>query len=323
MKDFLKLIGWKELIVILLTFVLVRISIIIPFYSQWNMPLDISLENFIIFIFGICFLFAGNNAAIKFFDEKQKILQQNPSSTVEIKQYPDLVQLRGLWIVLWFVGIAASAYSCVKIGNNYYYITLAALTLLHGYTYASYTRYRFLLGNLSLSILSAAIIYTQLPHNADILVPLTYKYPNPLALSYNDLKTLFLFLAVIVFFLTMLRDVTGDVTNAPEDKQNKYQTIGVVLGINKSKTFLYVVSVLFILLCCLFLYYYRSQIGAIQIGISVLILIVPIIYYIFSLKKASLQTDFNYLYVFLGMIYISVLFVISFCKLLFANGISY
>jgi len=323
MKEFLKLIGWKELIVILLTFVLIRISIIIPFYTQWNRPLDISLENFLIFTFGICFLFAGNNIAIKFFDEKQKILLQNPTTPFDIKKYPDAMQLRGLWIVLWFVGIVASAYSCVKIGNNYYYITLAVLTLLHGYTYASYTRFRFLLGNISLSILYATVILAQLPHNADVLVPLTYKYPNPLAFSYNDLETLFIFLATIVFFLTFLRDITGDVTNAPQDKQNKYQTIGVVLGIKKSKSFLYIISVMFILLCCLFLFVYHSQIGAIQIGISVLILIAPIIYYILSLKKATLQTDFNYLYVFLGMIYISVLFVISFCKLLFADGITY
>ncbi|MBR1626109.1 MAG: UbiA family prenyltransferase [Bacteroidales bacterium] len=320
MKEFFNLLGWKDLIVVFLALILIRISIIIPFYNQWYLPPSISWENFLMFAFGICFLFAGNNIAVKFYDEKTKVLSQTSTTTLNIKDYPDIARLRGLWVVLWFVGIIAVCYSCIKIGSQYYYIALAVITLLIGYAYASYLRHSFLLGNLSLAVLYSAVILSQLPHDSAVLVPYSYKFPNPAAITYNDLSVLFICLAALVFFLTLLRDMTGDVTNTEDDKKMNYPTLGVKLGINRSKTVLYAISIIFILLNGVFLYFYAEKIGVTQVILTIILSVVPVIYCMVLLRKAKLQTDFNYLYVCLGVIYISLLFVISFCKYLFIHG---
>lgn len=320
MKEFLNLLGWKELIVVLFAMIMIRINIIIPFYAQWNLPATISWENFLIFAFGICFLLAGNNVAIKFYDEKQKVISQNKERIFNIKDYPDIIRFRGAWTVFWFVGIIATCYSFWKTNYNYYYISLMVLTLLIGYTYASRTRRILLIGNLSLATFYSAIILSQMPHDASVLVPYTYRFPNPMAIGYNDVFSLFVFFAILVFVLTILRDITGDVTNIKDDRQKEYTTIGVKLGENKSKIVLYLISAIFILLICLFLYCYKNLLGSFYIIITAAIVILPIVYYMIMLQKARKQTDFNYLYVFLSMIFISILFVISFCKNFFING---
>lgn len=320
MKEFFNLLGWKDLIVVFLVMVLVRISIIIPFYSQWYLPPSISWENFLIYTFGICFLFAGNNIAIRFYEEKRKILLQNNTSIINIKEYPDVVRFRGLWIVLWFVGVVASGYSCFKMNGNYYYTILTILVLFIGYVYANYLRQSFLLGNIALAILYSAVILSQLPHDTSTLIPYTYKFPNNLAFSYNELVILFVFLAGLVFALTLLRDMTGDIVNIEQDRKMKYQTIGVKLGERSSKWILYILSITFMIITAVFLYLYKTKIDDIQLIITFAIIIIPTIYYIIMLQKAKKQTEYNYLYIFLGMLYISILFVISFCKNLFING---
>lgn len=320
MKEFFNLLGWKDLIVVFLVMVLVRISIIIPFYSQWYLPPSISWESFLIFTFGICFLFAGNNIAIRFYEEKRKILLQSNTSIINIKEYPDVVRFRGLWIVLWFVGLVASGYSCFKISGNYYYTILVILILFIGYVYANYLRQTFLLGNIALAILYSAVILSQLPHDSSTLIPYTYKFPNNWAFSYNELIILFVFLAGLVFALTLLRDMTGDIVNIEQDSKMKYHTIGVKLGERNSKLIMYILSIAFMVITAVFLYFYKTKLDSIQLIITFAIIIIPIIYYMIMLQRAKMQTEYNYLYIFLGMLYISILFVISFCKHLFING---
>ncbi|MBR1775295.1 MAG: hypothetical protein IJ759_07210 [Bacteroidales bacterium] len=320
MKDFFYLLGWKDLIVVLLALLIIRISIIIPFYSSWFLPATVSWEYFIMFAFGICFILAGNNVLIQFSEEKRKVLIQNQVSTVDIKQYPDLIRLRGMWIVFWFVGAVAVVWSYAETGQNILYLSSAIVALVLGHAYANFLRTKFLAGNIALALIYSSVVLSQLPNDWDMLVPLSYNFPNPTALSWNEIFYLLIFLAALVFVLTLIRDITGDVTNTPDDKKKNYSTIGVKLGEKKSKTLLYALSVLFILLTAVFLYYYKDGLGAVQIFIAAAIVIIPIIYYMMTLQKAQKQTDYNYLYVFLGMIYISLIFVISFCKYLFING---
>ncbi|MBO6117542.1 MAG: hypothetical protein J6P44_03260 [Bacteroidales bacterium] len=320
MKEFFDLLGWKNIIVAFLALVLIRISIIIPFYAQWYLPVSITWEYFLMFTFGLCFILSGNNIAIKFYDEKLKVCRQDKTNNFNIKQYPDIVRLRGLWVVMWFTGLVAVVWASVVTKNYFYYPVCAIVTALIGYAYANSLRYKFLSGNLALGLINALVIFSQLPHDKSALIPVSFRFPVANAILYQDLVTLFVFLALMVFILTIIRDITGDVTNIAQDTKNNYSTLAVKSGESKSKTVLYALSLLFIAVTCVFMYIYSDKLGAIQIVITSAIVILPVIYYMVTLQKAKVQTDYNYLYVFLGMVFISLLFVISFCKYLFING---
>lgn len=319
MKEFFNLLGWKELIAIFLTLIIIRISIIIPFYAQWNLPPTITWESFLMFAFGLCFLMAGNNVLVKFCDEKQKVLRQETTNKLgfEIKKFPDLVRLRGVWVVLWAVGIIACGSSFVMTKYNYFYIITGLLFVAIGYLYATSLRHKFLSGNIALSFMYALVVLSQIPHDWDFVVPYSYEFPNPMAISWVDILYVFIFIAVLVFMLTMIKDITGDITNMEDDRKMNYHTFAVRLGEKNSKIALQVMSIVFIVLVALFLCIHSDKMEFIHTLTLAVIVIGPMIYYMVMLAKAKKQTDYNDLHVFLGMIMISLIFLMFYCKYLF------
>lgn len=318
MKEFFNLMGWKNLLIVFFALIIIRISIVIPFYAQHMLPDSITWDYYLMYAFGIVFMLAGNNVATKFFSERYKVQKLSGNINLNIKDYPDLVRFRGVWLVLSFVGLVSVVWAGVMT-DNLYFIILACLVLMLGYTYASVTRHKFLLGNLSLAVTHSAIIMSVLPDISKVSGFDNY-IPAPGTVLYSDIIMMFCFIAAMVFILTLIWDITGDVTNIKDDYRDNFQTVATVLGEKKCKNLLYSLSALFISLTGIFTYIYYPGLGVIQSVTVLLIVAIPMIYYIFELRRASVAEEYDFLYTFLGMIFISILFLIYFCKYIFING---
>ncbi|MBP3254557.1 MAG: hypothetical protein J6M30_08640 [Bacteroidales bacterium] len=319
MKEFAQLIRWKDLTIAFLALIIIRISIIIPFYLQWMLPPDKTWDIFLTESFGLVFLFAANNAAVRFFDEKQRLSDQTKQIVVNIKDYPDLMRLRGVWIVLLAVGVMAAVSSYIM-GRRFDYVHIATVVIMAlGFHYAYSSRHALITGNLETALMYSVLILSQIPASFGQVDTFDFNNMHASFVTIPQLYRLFFIIALFAFLLALIRDITGDMANIPQDSKHNFKTLAVTLGGNRCKYVLYALAAVFVLFVAAFLYVYVYKLEIVQVLTVTVIVILPTVYYAYLLRKATQPTDYDFLYTLTGMIFISLLFIIFFCKYIFIN----
>ena len=325
MKTYFNILGYKKLLVVLMALIVFRISITIPFCKAFLVEPTTQLSIFLMFAFGLVFIFAGNNVVDIFFEEKRKIQKQINKKNIRLKDYPDIKKLQGLYIILEAVGIIACMSAIFWQGNSFINYILVIILTIDGYGYAYTGKKQYKIGNRAM-----AIMYVMLFANIYFFdyFPLYTSLKNslmesPFLQNLKDANFIItaanIILCTMVYLLTMAWDITGDLTNIKEDKQKNYNTLAIVLGEEKTKKLLYFYIVLIIVAYGVYWYFTMPYLNIAALFIGLGLLALPLIYYVVQLKQAKKNTDYNALYSLLGMVFISILFIMSFIKNIFLN----
>lgn len=315
-KDFFNLIRWKNILIIFLGLLLVRMSIINPFYHVFHIYSLISLPSYMLFVFGTLLIVAAANIINDYFDYDIDVINRDEDKVYIGKLMKKETALK-LFYIFSIVGVVIHFLvgyfnGCIQLG------AISIVFVAMGYFYSLKYKRQFISGNIVIAFLYSMIIF--LPAIFELFC-LT-KNLSLFKVLVQDIKSvsiIFIFFTCFTFLLTLMRDIVKDMKNEIGDRDCGCQTIIIKIGEKRTKNLLYILSIALIFGTIWFVYHYFEFFGIIYAIIIALIIVLPLIYFMKELRKAIAQQDYDFLVQLLGMIFISLLFTISFSKNIFIN----
>jgi len=300
MRDFLKLIRWPNLLIVILTMVLMRYAVIEALISrigiipltgsgeQTPMVLQLPWFYFMLLIAATVFITAGGYVINDYFDIKTDLINKDGKVIVSTK-IPRRQAM--LWhTILNIAGVLAGFYISWKAG--YVWIGLLFLMvsgLLYFYS-ASYKR-QFLIGNIIVAFLTAMVPFLVIIYEWAFI----YRYYVVNALEMPDLDFLFFWIggfSLFAFLTTLTREIIKDIEDFEGDSTFGSNTIPIVLGIPASR--IIVVILIGITISMLYLvwgFFVTDLITLLYISVFIVLPLLYIIYLVFrSRSKKQIHT---------------------------------
>jgi len=292
MKEFLKLIRWQNLLIVILTMALMRYAIIEPLISKVGvillqgsgeeipMTLQFPWYDFVILVAAIVFITAGGYVINDYFDIKTDLI--NRGKVIVGTKIPRRKAM--MWhSVLNIMGVIAGFYISWRAGYFWFgTLFLIVSGLLYFYS-ASYKR-QFLIGNLIVSILTAMVPLLVVLFEWSAL----YQYYSVNAIKVPEINFLFYWVggfALFAFLTTLTREIIKDIEDFEGDMTFGRNTIPVIIGIPASKIVAAGISLITIVLLYLVWHLFlNDKITLIYISSAILI---PFLYVLYRLTVRS------------------------------------
>lgn len=274
MISFLKLIRYKNLLMVLLTMVLTKYALIRPY------PLSTSyLSNFQFFLFSLCILCitAGGYIINDIFDiEADKI---NKPKKIFVGK---TITKRKAWISYFLFNLSSLLliFYFSKINKHYSNYSPFLITIILLFFYSMFLKRIVLIGNLTISFLVSYIL----------LVLLSFDYKG------GNVDVLFLTYGYIFFsFLTtLIREIIKDIEDINGDLKINAKTLPIVIGRKRANRVALGFSVLLLLFLIVLIRTFLIE-EPIFLGYSILFLLIPIGYFIYKLYDAKTKKHYSYL----------------------------
>lgn len=215
-KQFLSLVRFPNLVIMLLAQLLVRKQLVFP---ERTLQEALSWPFAVLLLATMCVAGAGY-IINDYYDVKIDRINK-PDRIVVGKS---LTRRKAMMVHLYLsaVGVALGALLGWRIGL----VLLGVALLLWGYS-AQFKK-RPLIGNVTIAVLSAALV---------LVVPLQAGKPSLAAWAYG----------VFAFLISLIREIIKDIEDVPGDASFRCRTLPIVLGIPKTKWVLYFLVLLFLL----------------------------------------------------------------------------
>lgn len=288
--DFLRLIRWKNVVMIILTMVLIRYALIAPLVSQISVvltsnlgdPVALSLKlpwyRFAILVAATASIAAGGYIINDYFDIRTDIANKR-----EVIIGNSISRNRAiLWhSVLNILGVSAGFYVSHKAGYfGFGIIFLLVSGLLYFYS-ASYKR-QFLIGNLIVALLTALVpIITGFFEWSAI-----YSYCSAYAVTIPNFDFLFYWVgcfALFAFMTNFTREIVKDIEDYDGDIAFGRNTMPIVLGIKCTK--FVVAALLFITVLGLYFIWFTFIHDVITLCYLTITIAIPLLFACLTLFK--------------------------------------
>ena len=298
LKFWLSLVRWQNLVIVALTLLMFRYLVYRPILES-SAVFDktgylINGLDYILFIIGMLSLTAAGNIINDVFDVAVDKINKSEVRIVE-KHIPIGNAIVAYWSILVF-GLAINLYLCNTYDAlNWAWIYPITAALLH--LYSSFVQRTILLGNILVSLLSAAVIAM-----AFLVEAKSFLYILELDSSsfvWQLATELTLFYIIFAFLISMARELIKDREDLLGDKMNKYKTFTIIAGVKATRhlaTFF-----LLMMLCCMY-YYLNYQLvveAYIIFGAAFILITVPTIALIYMIQSAENKLAFHQVATFL------------------------
>jgi 4-hydroxybenzoate polyprenyltransferase len=285
MKEFLKLIRWKNLLIVILTMILMRycvlaaligkLSIVMLDGTSATMSLRFGLPDFILLVLATVFLTAGGYVINDYFDIKTDLI--NKGKVIVGTRIPRRHAM--MWHNIFNIaGVLIGFYISWRSG----YFWLGSMFLLVSgllYFYSASYKRQFLIGNLVVAVLVAMVPLLVVIYEW----PALYRYYTVNAVNLPDISFIFYWVggfALFAFLTTLTREIIKDIEDFEGDIAYGRNTVPVVLGILTARIISIVLVVVTIALLFLAWHFFISdKITLIYMCIAV---IIPLIWVIIS-----------------------------------------
>ena len=218
---FLKLIRFKNLIIVALTQLVIKFSLINPFLEDFIL----SDTQFCLLVLATVLITASGYIINDIYDVATDKINKKESRIIE-----KLIKSRNaiFWYIFFnLIGVLIGCYIA-------YIVEKPAFGLIFFYcifslwAYSKRMKSAFLLGNLQVSFLTALSIFN---------VALFDMIPNGINKSHGELKILkiILFYAAFAFITTFIREIIKDLEDIEGDKDINAKTLAITYGIQKTK----------------------------------------------------------------------------------------
>ncbi|RLD30192.1 MAG: prenyltransferase [Bacteroidetes bacterium] len=281
MKSFLKLIRWKNLLLIALIQVLIKYALFQPF------NVDVTLNGFgfsLLVIATLCIAAAGN--IINDIYDIDTDLINKPEKVIVSKSISE-PKAFNLFLVLTIIGVCIGFYLSNlidKTGFAAIFIFTSALL----YLYSSSFKQTILIGNIIVSVLVAMSI---------IIVGLFDLLPVITPENQQAQLTMFKILldyALFAFMINLLREIIKDIEDIKGDTKANMRTLPIVIGRNRATKVLFVLSFipLFAATYYIITYLYKYQVAVVYF---LLFVIAPLLYFTIKIFKANNKNELHHL----------------------------
>jgi len=289
--DFLKLIRYKNLVIIIITQYLMRWCVIAPFLNVINYEMQFSEGLFALLVLATVCIAAAGYAINDYFDIR-----------VDMTNHPDSVvvgtRISRRWAmtinnVLNFIGVALGFWISHKIGL----LTLGFLFVLVSgglWFYSALYKRQLIIGNLIVALFAGLVPLLTVIYE----IPLLNKIitPDRPPVEATAASVIFMYVAgysVFAFLTTLAREILKDIEDLEGDNIAGRQTIPVTWGIKTSKAIVVSLLVLIIaLLTIVYVYSFKDFTSFIYLSVFI---VLPTLFLIFKLIKASKKGQYHYI----------------------------
>lgn len=290
-KSFFCLVRWTNLFMIATMMLLVYHCVMSPLsYYLGPMALPPSYT-FYMLVMSLVFIVAGGYVVNDCFDVVTDEINK-PDKLLVDKVFTKRQSLF-FYGVLTFVGVLLGLLSSIMILQSEFYLLFAVLLLITCllYSYSSTYKRKFFVGNFVVSLLVSSSVF--LPYLFEIL----YLSNNvSMLFETKDLVVSVLYFVLIytafAFLLTFIREIVKDVEDYEGDIKIHCQTIPVVCGVNATKTTLYVLISLLLLLLAVYGYVLFGMELYVAMGIMMVIALCSVLLAV-MIYRAKTQKDFH------------------------------
>jgi 4-hydroxybenzoate polyprenyltransferase len=286
MKEFLKLIRWPNLLIVILTMVLMRYFIIEPLLSKVYVvllngneeivPLALQFPwyNFIFLVAATVFITAGGYVINDYFDIKTDLI--NRGKVIVGTKIPRRKAM--MWHTIFNIaGVAAGYYISCSSG----YIWMGTLFLIVSgllYFYSASYKRQFLIGNVIVAGLTAMVPFLVVMYEW----PALYRFYTVNSAELPALNFLFYWVggfSLFAFITTLSREIIKDIEDFEGDLAYGRNTIPVVIGIPASK--IVAVSLIIITLAMLYIiwfFFVHDNITLIYLSVAIVLPLLFVLY---------------------------------------------
>jgi 4-hydroxybenzoate polyprenyltransferase len=292
MKEFLRLIRWQNLIMIISTMILMRYAVLAPLVSkigvilikgsgeEIHMTLQFSWYNFALLVIATVCITAGGYVINDYFDIKTDII--NKGKVIVGTKIPRRQAI--MWHSIFnIIGVSIGFYVSYKSG----YFWLGSLFLVTSgllYFYSASYKRQFLIGNILVAILTAMVPMLVVFYEW----PALYRYYSVNAIKLPEISFITYWVggfALFAFLINLIREIVKDIEDFEGDIAYGRNTIPVVLGVVTSKVVTICLIVVMIVLLYLTWHFFVNDIITFSYISAAIVL--PLLFVIFKLAKSK------------------------------------
>ena len=308
MKDFFNLIRWKSLLLCLIALIVVRFFLIKPFYLNFvgDIVSPISNLEYFVFCLSVLLIVVASILINEYFDQDIDKINR-PEKDLYIDRLISEKRVLSLFYILSIIAVLI-AYVIGYLNGFLHLGSLMIVFVFMSYFYSLKYKRIFLVGNVVVAILYSMIVFLPVLFEVFALMNAPGGLFKVIIIPLKqELLYLALFFTLLTFLLALIREIVGDMQDEKGDRECETHSIVVLLGEKKTKNILYILTSIFIAVTLYFLFTRYTNVSLI---ICVLIICVPMLFFLRELKNAKSIQDYGFLSEFLRMMFVSGLFMI-------------
>ena len=281
MLHFLNLIRWKNLLIIALVQVLIKYALFLPF----NIDITLNWFGFSLLVLSTLCIAAAGYVINDVYDLETDLV--NRPEKVIVGKLVSEKTANNLFIALNIVGVLIGFYLSHLVGKSSFFALFVIISALL-YVYASYLKQTLLIGNIVVSILVALSL---------IIVGIFELLPVITSQNQATQLTMFKVLfdyALFAFIINLVREIVKDIQDIDGDHKVGMNTLPIVIGRERAKNVLLVLSFIPIFAVVFYLstYLYKHVIAVIYFLILV---VAPLILISIKIFNAKTKKDFQFI----------------------------
>ena len=277
---YLNLIRWKNLIIIGLVQYLIKYALFIPL----NIEYTLNWFGFSLLVISTLCIASAGYIINDIYDVETDLV--NRPDKVLIGRSISEKKANNLFIIFNVIGVLIGFYLSHLVDRSSFFAIFVIISALL-YVYASYLKRTLLVGNVVVSILVAlSLIIVGIFELLPVITP-----QNQIA-QINMFKVL-LHYALFAFIINLIREMIKDIQDVDGDHKSGMNTLPIIIGRERSRNIIFVLSFIPILLLVHYLstYLYNKTIAVIYF---LLVVVGPLIFATIKIFNAETKKDFNY-----------------------------
>lgn len=282
---FLRLIRWKNLLLLLYIQLLLKFL----FFPSFNATTNLSEFQFFIFVFALLLITAAGYVINDITDLKTDLI--NKPHKVIVAKFISVESAQQLYLITNTLGIVLGIGLSLSVQKPTYSFIIIGTSLLL-YFYSKIFKLKPLIGNIIVSFLIAFSIITL------CLFEINFSIQNN---SQQLIIDVILLLSAFAFLINLMREVVKDIEDIRGDYNLKMRTLPIILGISRTKKIAAFLGLFPLILLLVIIVKYASvyKFTVLYLGLFTLL---PLLYVVLKLLSAKTKKDFKKLSLFLKLI---------------------
>jgi len=295
MYKILKVIRYKNLLIVAATLYLVRYCIVQPLLYSKNLDLQLDSLSFLLLTLATVFITAGGYVINDYFDTKTDLV--NRPQTVIIGRSLSRRMAITLHTGLNLVGIIFGLIVSIKVGKPFLSLLFVIVTGLLWFYSTTYKR-QFLIGNLMVALLTGIVplitILFEFPRLYSVYWQMVIKFDIHLGIITYWVGSY----AIFAFLLTLVREIIKDIEDFEGDQVFGRNTLPVYLG-KKNARIVAASILMFTLISLVFLfakylnYLPSGQFDYYTFSYFLVLIVIPIFILLIMLLTAEKKEDYH------------------------------
>lgn len=289
MVDFLRLIRYKNLLIIAATQYLMRWCIIYPIIKINEFELQFSGLNFFFLVLSTISITAAGYIINDYFDRKTDVVNRPDTVIVGTKIRRRVAMI--LHVIFNITGIGLGFYISYAIGLWELGFIFFLITGILWYYSTTYKR-QFLVGNLVVSILTAMVPFMVALFEVPLLNTIYREYLLAYNINFNNVLGWVGGFAFFAFLTTLIREILKDIEDYEGDEAFGRNTMPILIGILSTK--IVTISLIFITILALVYAHVVYVNDTVTLIYFLAALILPLLFLVYKIIRAKEKKEYRF-----------------------------